>query len=149
MPSSAAYNLVALPSLTGNLNELPTMCRVEPNLIHLSGLSSTNFLSKEKLQEMLEHNPSSNHSVTRHIHKPLPPVDDEDHIMMRKPLRLPVHSVLPGTVMTYPPPLSPYLHNIRGIPSANLLSLKMGGVLHLKSLWVKCLRMGLGNGCNM
>ena len=52
---------------------------------------------------MLEHNPSSNHSVTRHMHKPLPPVDDEDHIMMRKPSRLPVHSVLPGTVTTYPP----------------------------------------------
>ena len=64
MPSSAAYNLVALPSITGNLNELPTMHRVEPNLIHLSGLSSTNSLSEEKLREMLEHNPSSNHSVT-------------------------------------------------------------------------------------
>ena len=103
MPPSSAYNLVTLPSLTGNLNELPTMRRVEPQLIHLSDLSSTNSLSEGKLRTTLERNPSLDQSVTNCTHKPLPPVDDEDHIMMRKPSRLPVHSVLPGTVMTYPP----------------------------------------------
>ena len=103
MPPSFAYNLVALPSLTGNLNELPTMCRVEPQLIHLSGLSSTNSLSEEKLHTMLERNPSPDQSVTNCTHKPLPPVDDGDHIMMKKPSRLLTGPDYQRMVMTYPP----------------------------------------------
>ena len=113
MPPSSAYNLVALPSLTGNLNELPTMCRVEPQLIHLSGLSSTNSLSEEKLRTMLECNPSPDQSVTNCTHKPLPPVDNGDHIMMKKPLRL----------LTYPPTQSvPAQHQRYSLSSPIILA---------------------------
>ena len=123
MPPSSAYNLVALPSLTGKLNELPTMRRVEPQLIHLSSLSSTKSLSEEKLCTMLEHNPSLDQSITNCMHKPLPPVDDGDHIMMKKPSRLPTGPDFQRTVMTYPPTQSvPAQHQRHSLGSPIILA---------------------------
>ena len=52
---------------------------------------------------MLERNPSPDQSVTNCTHKPLPPVDDGDHIMIKKPLRLPTGPDFQRMVMTYPP----------------------------------------------
>ena len=122
MPPSSAYDLVALPSLTSNLNELPSMRRVEPQLIHLSGLSSTKSLSEEKLRTMLERNPSPDRSVTDFMHK-LPPVDDGDHIMMKEPSRLPMGPDFRRTIMTYPPTQSvPAQHQRHSIGSPIILA---------------------------
>ncbi|KAF8491546.1 hypothetical protein JB92DRAFT_3006038 [Gautieria morchelliformis] len=75
--------LVALPSFTRGLSELPTMSDVDPNLLHFSGFSKSRPASEAKLRETLKcHDPTTNNSSNNQPYEASPPlkwtIDPED-----------------------------------------------------------------------
>ncbi|KAF8530713.1 hypothetical protein JB92DRAFT_2857393 [Gautieria morchelliformis] len=75
--------LVALPSFTRDLSELPTMSEVDPNLLHFSGFSKYRPASEAKLRETLKcHDPTTNKSSNNQPYEASPPlkwtIDPED-----------------------------------------------------------------------
>ncbi|KAF8504150.1 hypothetical protein JB92DRAFT_2968481, partial [Gautieria morchelliformis] len=75
--------LVALPSFTRGLSELPTMSDIDPNLLHFCGFSKSRPASEAKLRETLKcHDPTANNSGNNQPYEASPPlkwtIDPED-----------------------------------------------------------------------